>query len=226
MSDDEKRLPVWPFTDEYFEGDAVDVMLSRFGDALGEHVGLNGCGIKRIADVLAGLDEAVSEGQADAATQLLRMDAISAAQRTLRVLSEEWRDREDVAGASFHLGAAFALMHLAEEGVFESAERKAWLQGRQSGGGSNKPPRTWWLHADRMARDIWAAAPAMSKAGIAAKVHKRMDAPAWRAEHPEVTDLPSDSQRIARRLASLGGRPGLMRRHVDDDGREVDGDRD
>lgn len=159
---DTKTLPVWPLSDPYFEGDSVQVLLDRFGDALGEAMGPRQA--QRIAAVLGELADSEP-------ASLLMMDAIFGAQRLNRVVCASYRDDDNLVAAAFYFGAAFAMASLEEEGVFDAAGRKAWLNARQSAGGSNRRVPDWHELAWSKARGLWDEAPERSPTDVADEVY-------------------------------------------------------
>lgn len=209
---DEKRLPVWPLADEYYEGDAVAVLTDRFGDVVGSHLGFDP---EPIARVIAHRDY-------DSASLLL-MDAITGAERVLRALSDPNPDADTIASSSFYFGAAFALASLEENGVFDSAGAQAWLRRRQAEGGERKAEPRWKALAWARASSLWASDALKTSTQVADEVH------AWLGSADAWGGLPSDRPARAetvRRYLQRQRRLTDERPEVLEDGPKVAGRRD
>lgn len=204
----DKNAPVWPLDDDYFEGDAVHVMLDRFGDVIGEAVGLHS--VIRIAELLAQMTDGED-------TSLIMSDAIYGAQSLLRAISRQG-DNADIAGASFYFGAAFALASLEDRGIFASAGHTAWVREKQSTGAKERPKPKWHALALEHARGLWTHAPGRSPADVAEETL------AWLKTEEPWSGLrrdPPATVETVRRFLARNGLPLRNGREVHDARREV-----
>lgn len=210
---DDNQLPVWPFTDPEFEGDAVSVLIERFADEIGaERVGF---------DAVA-LADLVMEQAADAT--LLEIDALSGAERVGRAMQSHSWPKEWSISTGFAFGAAFALWRMERAGLFRDAGARQWIRDQQSAGARERPKPQWHDMAWARATELWQRAPDRSPTSIADDIHGWLHDPVTWAPLKPVS--PPDRADTVRRFLMKRGGPEAARRDVHADGRELPAARD